>query len=333
VTIYDVAAAAGVAPSTVSRAFSRPGRVNPQTADRIRRIAGVLGYRVSPVSHPDPTARTSVIAILVSDVTNPFYNEIIGGVEAAAAEVEFTTLLVNTRGSADVERETLERTIPAVEAIVLATTVMSDSTIRVIAKQRPVVVLNRAVSDIPSIIADNPFGTRRAVAHLAELGHHTITYAAGPEASWTDGIRWRSVREETAKLHVQARRIGPFDPTVAGGGAAADELDLDRTTAVIAYNDRMAIGLIRRLTGRGTLVPEDISVVGYDNIFLAELVTPPLTTVAAPLFVMGTVAVHTLLAVMNGAHMHSVDPSVLPSRLVVRGSTGGRRHRRRLHDN
>lgn len=330
VTIYDVAAAAGVAPSTVSRAFSRPGRVNAETADRVRRIAGLLGYRVAPLNRPEPVGPTSIIALVISDVTNPFYNEIIGGAEAAAAEADYTMLLANTRGSADIERDALERVIPTVDGIILATTVMSDSTIRVITRQRPVLVLNRAVSDVPSIVLDTPFGMRRAAQHLAELGHHTITYAAGPEASWTDGIRWRALREAAADLQLQTRRIGPFDPTVAGGAAAADELDPHRTSAIIAYNDRMAIGLIRRLTALGVRVPDDVSVVGFDNILSAELLTPPLTTVAGPLFIMGTVAVHNLLAIIDGAHPHTGDPAVLPTRLIVRGSTAERSHRRHL---
>ncbi len=328
-TIYDVAAAAGVAPSTVSRAFSRPGRVNAETAERIRRIAGTLGYRVRPLTGPAPQERTSILAVVVSDITNPFYDGIIVGAEAGATAAGYTTVVVNTRGSEQVEREALERILPMVEGIVLATTIMSDSTIRLMAKQRPMVVLNRVVSDVPSVVTDNAAGMRRAVQHLAELGHHTITYAAGPEASWTDGIRWRSMREAAVELQLQTRRIGPFQPSTPGGEEAADELARHPTTAVITYNDRMAIGLIRRLTTMGVRIPDDVSVIGFDNIFPAEMVTPPLTTVAAPLQVMGTVAVHNLLAIIQGAHAHTRDPAVLPSRLVVRESTAQRSRRRR----
>ena len=324
VTIYDVAAAAGVAPSTVSRTFSRPGRVGAGTAERVRRVAGALGYRAVPQSRPEPSAQTSIIAVLVSDVTNPFYNEIISGAEAAATDANYTTVVANTRESADVERRALERVLPLVDGVLLTTTVMSDSTIRVIARQRPLVVMNRAVSDLPSIVTDNPFGMRRAVEHLAELGHHTITYVAGPEPSWTDGVRWRSLREAAKELQLQTRRIGPFRPNVAGGADAAEDVHHQRTTAVITYNDRMAIGLIRELTGLGARIPDDVSVIGFDNIFPAELVTPPLTTVAAPLHVMGTAGVRRLLAILHGAQPRTGEPTVLPTRLVVRGSTAVR---------
>jgi LacI family transcriptional regulator len=330
-TIYDVAAAAGVAPSTVSRAFSRPGRVNAETAERIRRIAVTLGYRVHPLTGSAPHERTSILALVVSDVTNPFYDEIMGGAEAAAAAAGYTMVVANTRGSEQAEREALERVVPLVDGIVLATTIMSDSTIRMMAKQRPMVVLNRVVSDVASVVTDNAAGMRRAVQHLAELGHHTISYAAGPEASWTDGIRWRAMREAAVQLQLQTRRIGPFEPDVAGGGQAGEELARHPTTAVITYNDRMAIGLIRRLTTLGARIPEEVSVIGFDNIYPAELVTPPLTTVAAPLEVMGTVAVRNLLAIIHGAHPHTRDPAMLPSRLVLRESTAQRsRHRRDL---
>jgi DNA-binding LacI/PurR family transcriptional regulator len=324
ISIYDVAKAAGVAPSTVSRAFSRPGRVNAETAERIRRIAAALGYRAHLQAGATRTGLTSVIALVVADVTNPFYNDIISAAEATAADADYTVLLVNTQGSPDIERDALERTLPMIDGIVLATSVMSDSTIRMIGKQRPVTVLNRSVSDVPSIISDNPRGMRRAVEHLAELGHHSITYAAGPEAAWSDGIRWRSLRESAKDLQLVTHRMGPFDPTFHGGESAAVELARQGTTAVITFNDRMAIGLIRRLTTLGACVPEDVSVIGFDNIFTAELVTPALTTVAAMQYAMGTVAVHNLLAVIHGAHTKTHDPTLLPSRLVVRESTAQR---------
>jgi DNA-binding LacI/PurR family transcriptional regulator len=321
VTIYDVARAVGVAPSTVSRAFARPGRVNGETAARIRRVAAELGYRTNSLAQALPTGRTSMIALAISDITNPFYNEIIRGAQVAATEAGYTILLADTQESGAVEREALERAMAMVDGIVLATTRMSDSAIRVLAKQRPVIVLNRAVSDVPSVVTDNPRGMRRAVEHLAELGHQRITYVAGPEASWTDGVRWRSLREAAMELELQVRRIGPGAPTVAGGVKAAAEFLRQPTSAVIAYNDRMAITVMRELTAAGALVPRDVSVVGFDNIFAAELFTPALTTVAAPLKAMGLTAVRNLLAIVGGARPRATEPISLPSRLIVREST------------
>jgi LacI family transcriptional regulator len=327
-TIDDVAKAAGVASSTVSRAFSRPGRVSFETGERIRRIAAELGYRSTSLARALPTGHTSMIALAISDITNPFYNHIIRGAQVAASGAGYTILLADTQESGARERTALDRTVSTVEGIVLATTRMSDSAIRMVAKQRPVIVLNRAVSDVPFVITDNPRGVRRAMEHLAELGHQRVTYLAGPEASWADGTRRRSMREVAAELELHVRRIGPFPPTVAGGAQAAAEFATNPTSAVMAYNDLVAIGAIRALTSMGARIPRDVSVVGFDNIFAAELVTPPLTTVAAPLGAMGRTAVGNLLAIVRGARPRAQEPVSLPCRLVVRQSTAQRRRYR-----
>ncbi|QAY59902.1 LacI family transcriptional regulator [Microbacterium protaetiae] len=326
-TIYDVAAACGVAPSTVSRAFARPGRVNAETAERIRQVAAEMGYRTNPLARALPTGRTSLIAIVIADVTNPFFFEILRGAEETATEAGYTLLVADVQESIEAERRALDRMIPMVEGIVLATSRMSDSSIRVAAKQRPTVVLNRAMSDIASVATDNALGMRRAVEHLADLGHVSITYVAGPDASWANGIRWRAMREATQELGMRARRIGPFAPTQAGGLSAAGELAATPPTAVIAYNDLLAIGLLRGLSSLGIRVPQDVSVVGFDNIFGADFCTPQLTTVAAPLRQLGKVAVQTLLNDLGGpasgraVSRGPLKTALLPARLVIREST------------
>src|SRR3954470_15754908 len=328
VTIYDVARAAGVAASTVSRAFSRPGRVNAATAESIRRVADELGYRANPLARALSTARSQMIALVVSDVANPFYSEIIRGAQAAAAAAGYTILLADAQESDRVERAALERTLPVVDGVVLGGSRMSDSAIRMIAKQKPVVVLNRAVVDVPSVVPDNAAGMRRALEHLSSLGHDFVVYLAGPEASWADGMRWRSLQDAAAELRLRVRRIGPFSPGGPGGGRAARELAGSAVTAAIAYNDQLAIGLIRGLGSRGVLVPRDVSVVGFDNISAAELITPALTTVGAPLHTEGATAVKHLLAMIEGMQSRTGPPLVLPVRLVERGSTAQRRRKR-----
>lgn len=327
-TIYDVARLAGVAPSTVSRAFARPGRVNADTAERIRAAATELGYRANPVARALSTARTRMLALVISDVTNPFYSQLIRGAQIAASQDEYTVLLADARESDVVERESLERLLPTVEGIVIGSSRMSDSTLRVIAKQRPTIVLNRQVSGIPSVVTDNPRGVRRAAEHLGALGHEHITYVAGPEASWADGMRWRALREAGHELGLHTRRSGPYAPTIEGGVAAAQELVHALPTAVIAYNDLVAIGLMRALQKEGVRIPQDVSVIGFDNILPAELVSPGLTTVAAPLRTMGSTAVGNLVAVIRGALYRTDGPFVLPTRLVERESTAAPRRRR-----
>lgn len=317
-TIYDVARAAGVAASTVSRAFSRPGRVNAATAERIRKIAAELGYRANPLAAALPTGRTHMLALVVSDVTNPVYAEIIRGAESAAAEGGYVLLLIDAQESDRLERSSLERALPGVEGVVLAGTRMSDSAIRMAAKQRPAVVLNRLVSDVPSIVHDNAHGMRLAARHLYDLGHRSLTYVAGPEASWADGMRWRCLREAAAELGQRVQHIGPFTPTPEGGREAAAELLSELPTAVVAYNDLLAIGVILALQASGVRVPTEVSVVGFDNIFPARIVTPALTTVAAPLRAQGQAAVTAVLSRSGGL-------MTLPVKLVVRDSTARRR--------
>ncbi|WP_433132970.1 LacI family DNA-binding transcriptional regulator [Micromonospora sp. CA-240977] len=324
VTIYDVAIEADVSPSTVSRAFSRPSRVNSETAERVRQVAERLGYRTSPLARTLGTARTHMIALVIADITNPVYAEIVRGVQEAATDGEYTTVLIDAQESDRLERAAVERTMSTVDGIVLGSSRMSDSAIRMFAKQRPVVVLNRAIADVPCVVTDNPRGVRRAVEHLGELGHDHITYVAGPEASWPNGIRWRSLLEAGMELEIKVRQIGPFSPTIAGGERAAEELCARPATAVLAFNDQMAIGLIRGLGKRGVDIPGDVSIVGFDNIVAADLVTPGLTTVAAPLYAEGSAATRHLLTMIEGAPGHTGRPMVLPVRLVVRDSTAAR---------
>ncbi len=321
-TIYDVAREAGVVASTVSRAFARPGRVSAVTAERIRVAAENLGYRVNPLARALPTGKTSIIALTISDVTNPFYTAIIQGAQSAAAEANYTMVLADGQESDVLEREALDRVIPIAEGLVLATSRMSDEAIKVTARQKPMVVLNRSIPELASLTTDNVSGVRQVVEYLQRLGHRSITYVAGPEASWADGARWRALIEIGAKLHVAARRIGPFAPTVKGGEGAAGKLGHPLPTAVLAYNDQIAIALINQLRGAGIDVPGRVSVIGFDDIFASSLITPALTTVAAPLRQMGIIAVRNLLAVINGAQPRAGTALVVPTHLIERASAG-----------
>jgi LacI family transcriptional regulator, repressor for deo operon, udp, cdd, tsx, nupC, and nupG len=323
-TIYDVAREAGVAASTVSRASARPGRVNAETARAIFAAAERIGYRSSRITG-SLGKQTGAVALMVSDITNPFYGEIIKGAEEAVRKAGYALLLSDTSETGPVEREVVERTLDLVEGIVLASSRMSDSAIRMIAKQKPVVVLNRVVVDVPSVVPDNAGGIRRAVEHLSGLGHEQLTYLAGPEASWADGMRWRSLQDAAAEFGLRCRRVGPATPDVPGGVRAAGELSGVLPTAVVAFNDQLAIGLVRGLTARGVRVPRDVSVVGFDNIAAAELITPGLTTVAAPLHTEGATATRHLLGMVEGVESRTGPPLVLPVRLVERGSTAQRR--------
>lgn len=325
VTIYDVAREAGVAASTVSRALARPGRVNAATAQRVRDAAERLGYRLDAgLRAPAPLRGTRLLGVVVADITNPLFAQVVRGAEQAAAELGYTLLISDAQESEERERAALDRLLGSVEGILLTSPRMSETGIRAVAKQRPTVVLNRIVRGLPSVLTDSARGTRRAAEHLGSLGHERITYLAGPVASWADGARWRSLREAALELELRARRVGPVSPTVAGGEQAARLWAQRPTSAVLAYNDLVAVGFVRGVRAMGLRVPGNVSVVGFDNTDLAALVHPALTTVASPRQALGATAVRNLIAVINGA-VPMAEPLLLPVRLVVRDTTARRR--------
>ena len=171
------------------------------------------------------------------------------GASEAARVAGYALLLADTSESGHIEREAVERTLDLVEGVLLTSSRMSDSAIRMIAKQKPVVLLNRQMPDISCITIDNPRGVRRAAEHLGMLGHRTITYVAGPAASWTDGVRWRALREAAHELELRVHRIDPEDaPTMATGYRAAQRLADEGATAVLAFNDALAVGVMKGLT-------------------------------------------------------------------------------------
>jgi DNA-binding LacI/PurR family transcriptional regulator len=329
-TIYDVAREAGVAASTVSRAYARPGRVNMETAERVFQAADRLGYRAAPARRrvAGEQAPRKAIALVVADVTNPFYGDIIKGAYEAARDAGYQLILSHTNESPKVERQTIERELEQVDGVVIASSRMTDSALRMVARRKPIVLLNRIIPEANCVLNDAERGIRRAVEHLAELGHERITYVAGPETSWSDGVRWRALRQAAAELHLEARRVGPFGPTVLGGLSAALRVAELEATAVQAYNDQLAIGIVKGLRQLDIAVPEQVSVVGFDNIIFDELVEPALTTIASPLYRMGFTGMSNCIAITQGAKT-SGQPLVLPVRLVVRRSTSRARARRR----
>jgi DNA-binding LacI/PurR family transcriptional regulator len=332
-TIYDVAHEAGVAASTVSRAYSRPGRVNSETAQKVFRAAARLGYRSARFDpdghHPGGRQTHNAIGLVVADVTNPFYGEIIKGAYEAAREAGYQLILSHTNESPEVERQTIENELDQVDGIVIASSRMTDSALRMVAKQKAVVLLNRTIPEANCVLNDNERGIRRAAEHLGMLGHDNILYVAGPETSWSNGVRWRALREAATELSLYVRRIGPNEPTILAGFSAARRVAELDATAVLAYNDPLAIGVMKGLRKLGVGVPDDVSVVGFDNIIFDELVEPALTTVASPLYRMGFMGVQNCIAVALGARP-SGPPLVLPVRLVERQSTAARRRSRTL---
>jgi len=293
-----------------------------RTADHVRSVAAEMGYREDTIFRPIVTTRHHTIGLAVADITNPFYFGILRGAEAQAAKSDYTMLLMDAQESIARERANLDRMLPLVDGLVVASSRMSDTVLRSVAKSHPVVVLNRYVGGLPSVVPDTSHGMKQAVAHLLQLGHSTVHYLAGPDASWISGMRWLAVRAAAASMGFTAHRVGPVLPTVEGGASAASQIIARRATAVICYNDLTAMGLMRALKQKGYSVPGDISIIGCDNIFSSDLVTPALTTIAAPMGILGDTAVKHIVAMLGGTKPQAAAPITIPVKLVVRNSTG-----------
>jgi LacI family transcriptional regulator len=161
-----------------------------------------------------------------------------------------------------------------------------------------------------------------AVEHLASLGHRRICYVHGPPTSWADGERSSSCTDAGARLGLDVTEVGPFDPSVTGGKAAADAVLNSGATAALAFNDLLAIGLLQRFVDRGIRVPEHISLVGCDDTFGADFCNPPLTTLTVPLLQAGRLATTLLLDKLGVANLSASRETTLTAHLTIRSSTG-----------
>lgn len=322
-TIYDVAELADVSPSTVSRALSKPGRISAKTEQKIRHAASRLHFRFNPIARALPTGRSHTIALVVADITNPVIFGIVRGAEQAASAAGYTLVIAESQESGATETEVIERLVPSVDGFVLATTRLNDERIVQIAARKPVVLINRAVDSVPSVLPDVDQGVVELMEHLAVTGHRSVVYVAGPTSSWINRRRWERMLE-AAELHgVALDEIGPTIPTIQGGRDAFRRILQARTTAVVAFNDLIAIGIMQAASEACTRVPTELSIAGFDDIFGSELIVPPLTTVRSQLVLAGERAVHSILRRLDGdGGAESGEGVLLETTLVVRGSTG-----------
>jgi LacI family transcriptional regulator len=325
-TIYDVAQLAGVNPSTVSRALSQPGRINIKTEERIHAAAKELNYRLNPMARALPTGRTSTLGLLLADITNPMIFGIVRGAEHAAAEQGYTLVIAESQESGEREASTAERIQPSVDGLILGTTRLSDAQIQQLAAHKPLVLINRDVDGVSSVLPDVDPGIDGALAHLESFGHKSIAYLSGPASSWMSGTRWSSLLERAVARGMNVVEIGPGVPTLDGGRAALTRILASGVTAVVAYNDLMAIGLLRAAAEKGIAVPERFSLVGFDDIFGSDFTTPALTTIRTPLARAGARAVRKALALVSGSSEHAADvepeDEKIETELVIRQSTG-----------
>ena len=234
-TIYDIAALAGVNPSTVSRALSKPGRISAKTEKAIQDAAKQLNYRANPMARALPTGRSRTLGLIIADITNPMYFDVLRGAERAAALSGYTLVIAESQESGEREAATVERIAPSVDGLILGTTRLTDAQIAALAETKPLVVINRRVedaADVEAIVPQLGPGIRQALTHLAGLGHTSVVYLSGPDRSWMSAARGEALAAEAREPGVAVVQIGPGAPTLQGGRDALDAVLASGASAV-----------------------------------------------------------------------------------------------------
>ena len=279
-TIYDIAREAGVNPSTVSRALSQPGRVAAKTEFRIRRIAEQLGY-LDPGSAGDAgeLPSTGMLAAIVPTLNNALYAAIANAMQRRLESKGYGLIILDTDEKPAVERRAMSYVMRGVDGVALISSRLSEPGIRRILLVKPVILLNRAIPGLASVTVDMAKAIDDAVRALKESGHTSITYLAGPAGSWTNEYRRRYIRAAAFRYDMTYRVVRECDPNISGGSKAVSQYLIRPTDAVFAFNDALAAGFIAAARKNGLRIPEDVSVIGFDNTEMASLLTPALSTV------------------------------------------------------
>jgi DNA-binding LacI/PurR family transcriptional regulator len=321
-TIADVAARAGVSKSTVSRVFSRPDVVRPETRDRVLETARELSFVPSRVARSLAIGRTGSIGLFVPDIANPYFAPVIKAVQREARRQD---LIVFTADSDEYDEDEfgLAGTMAQqADGLILFSPRMPDSAILELAGRLPMVVINREIPGVPAVVIPSDDGMNQAVEHLVALGHRRLAYISGPRDTFSNRARRAAVRAAARRFDVELSELGPFEPFFHSGMRAGDLFIASHATAAIAYNDLMALGVIQRLSERGLKVGHDLSVVGFDDIWLAPMTQPPLTTVHAPAPEAATSALRWLLELTDDPSKAQRRTIRMACELIVRGSTG-----------
>ncbi len=317
VTIRDVAAASGVHVSTVSRAFSAPHKVNPETRTRVLAIAEGLGYRPNRAARALTTGRTHNIGLIVADIANPFFPPLIKAAQAQARLRDYHVFVADTDEDPRAEEQVIQNLTKQVDGVLLCSPRLSNRVIERLHAEVPFVVVNRRVRGMPTVLMDVRHGATLAIDHLTGLGHRRLALVTGPSGSWTSKEMQAAA---AARSDVEVVFLGPNPPTEAGGLAAASDVLAAGVTGVLAYNDLVAIGLMEGLIDRGADVPGDVSVIGVDDIVSGRLSRPRLTTISMPTSAAGRTAVDMLL--QSAVPEATTGVVMLETGLIVRESTG-----------
>ncbi len=327
ITMSDVAREAGVSLMTVSRVVNGKGEVSPATRQRVAQVIERLGYRPSGIARGLVTRRTGTLGLVVPDIANPFFSEVARGAEHVAHAQGYNVFLCNTEE--DMRRESAvlgSLQEKRVDGIVLCSSRLDDSELQAaVAQYTPLVLVNRQIENgsAGTVLVDDEAGGQIATQHLLQTGRRTVGLIAGPPTSHSGRLRVRGYRAALAAagLGFDPALVLPCSPVVEGGQEAARALlkACPSLTGLFCYNDLVAVGALQTCVELGWRVPDDLAIVGFDDIPLAALVTPPLTTCHVPRYELGARAVRLLLSQIDGRPTDCQDIVVQPE-LVVRAS-------------
>lgn len=329
-TLRDVARSVGLDASTVSRVLNghaAAGRISPETEERVLRIAERLGYRGNTVARALRTGRTLIIGMVIPDVANLYQAQIARGAEDALAGGGYSLLISSTDNDLERSRRQIVAMLSAqIEGLLYGVARLENDEVldEILDWGTPLVQFNRRTEggSISAVVPDSHAGTCLGVRHLVELGHRDLVHVGGPVQVSTGVVRRTAFDEALAEYGLTGENEPAERHTEREGYRVAQAL-LDRVpgaTAIIAANDRLALGAIDALRDRGLDCPADVSVVGFNDMPYADRVTPPLTTIHVPQYELGRRAASLLLETIKDPERPPVT-ELMPPELVVRGST------------
>ncbi|WP_169512715.1 LacI family DNA-binding transcriptional regulator [Aestuariimicrobium kwangyangense] len=318
-TLKDVAREAGVAVSTVSRAFTHPERLNRDTVARVREVALQLNYQVNPLAKALITGRSPIIGMLVTNITAPFMTSVIKAAQAEAYDHGLWLAVGDTDNQPSHEDEWSQTMSGLAQGLILVGAGSDDETLRRIADQAPLVLLQREVSGVASLRQESRPGQVQVVEHLLHLGHERLAYLPGPEQFWISRHRLATLRAVCAELGAELVVMPHSPPELAAARDLTTAVLETGATAALCFNDMMAQGVVVGLHQLDLRVPRHLSVVGHDNE-LTRMSVPALTTIHGHAIELGQRAIRRLLADEGLTRANET----LDSTAVFRESTGPR---------
>lgn len=323
-TIRDVAAAAGVSTATVSKFVNGTQRFSPAVEARLSSTIEELGYRSNPMAQSMITGRTKAIGLSVLDIANPHYASVVKGANRVAQAHGYTVLLVDTEETPERERQLLEALSRRVDGMIVYSRTPEEELDWLLALDRPSVFFGRPDRiGLPSVASDDQLGAFMVTRHLVAQGHQRVGYL-GYANSRRNPERMAGVREALAAQDLELCVFEADAPVSGAGEKLCSSIMLGRQPldALVCFNDLLALGFMKAAQTLGFRVPDDISVVGFDNIQFGSFASPALTSVDLNSEKMGAAAMRKLLASIEG---QEVEPlTVVNAQLVLRASTATR---------